>query len=145
MEKATSRIRYYNNENGPVIGVTVKPVIEQDGLYFKDLNGDGKLAVYKDWRKTPEERAKALAEELSPKEKFGLLFLNTWKMGLFQEDKKKVDATGLLNEEIIEKDESIFNVEKSYGTTYTVKEMGIRHLIFRQNPKPEELAAWINQ
>lgn len=145
MEKATSRIRYYNNENGPVIGVTVKPVIEQDGLYFKDLNGDGKLAVYKDWRKTPEERAKALAEELSPKEKFGLLFLNTWKMGLFQEDKEKVDATGLLNEEIIEKDESIFNVEKSYGTTYTVKEMGIRHLIFRQNPKPEELADWINQ
>ena len=66
-------------------------------------------------------------------------------MGLFQEDKEKVDATGLLNEEIIEKDESIFNVEKSYGTTYTVKEMGIRHLIFRQNPKPEDMADWINQ
>ncbi|MBT9778955.1 glycoside hydrolase family 3 protein [Clostridium sp. MCC353] len=145
MEKATSRIRYFKNENGPVIGVTVKPVIEQDGLYFKDLNGDGKLNIYKDWRNTPKERAKALAVELSPEEKFGLLFLNSWKMGLFQEDKTKVDSTGLLDEEIIEKDESIFNVEKSYGTTYTVKEMGIRHLIFRQNPKPEDLADWINQ
>lgn len=145
MEKATSRIRYFKNENGPVIGVTVKPVIEQDGLYFKDLNGDGKLNVYKDWRKTPKERAKALAEELSPEEKFGLLFLNSWKMGLLQEDKTKVDSTGLLDEEMIEKDESIFNVEKSYGTTYTVKEMGIRHFIFRQNPKPEDLADWINQ
>lgn len=145
MEKATNRIRYYKNENGPIIGVTVKPVIQQDGCYFKDLTGEGILKDYMDWRKSPSERAKALAQELSAEEKIGLLFVNTWKMGLFQEDRTKVDETGLLNEEIVEQDESIFNVEKSYGTTYTVKEMGIRHLIFRQNPKPEDLADWINQ
>lgn len=56
-----------------------------------------------------------------------------------------MDESGLLNEEIVEKDESIFNVEKTYGTTYTLKEMGIRHLILRQNPRPEELAEWVNQ
>lgn len=145
MERATSNIRYYKNPDGPVIGVTRKPVIEQDGLYFKDLTGDGILTEYKDWRKSPEERAKALAKALSPEEKIGLLFVNSWKMGQYQEDKEKVDETGLLNEEIVEKDESIFNVEKTYGTTYTLKEMGIRHLILRQNPKPDELADWINQ
>lgn len=145
MKKATSNIRYYHNPDGPVIGVTKKGVIEQDGLYFKDLTGDGVLTTYKDWRKSPEERAGALAKELSVDEKIGLLFINSWKMGQYQEDKEKVDKTGLLNEEIVEKDESIFNVEKTYGTTYTLKELGIRHLILRQNPKPDELADWINQ
>lgn len=145
MERATSNIRYYKNPDGPVIGVTRKPVIEQDGLYFKDLTGDGILTEYKDWRKSPEERANALAKALSPEEKIGLLFVNSWKMGQYQEDKDKVDETGLLNEETVEKDESIFNVEKTYGTTYTLKEMGIRHLILRQNPKPDELVDWINQ
>lgn len=145
MEKATLNIRLYKNPNGPVIGVTTKPVIESEGLYFKDLTGDGVLTTYKDWRKSPKERADALAKELSVDEKIGLLFVNSWKMGIYQEDKEKVDASGLLNEEIVEKDESIFNVEKTYGTTYTLEEMGIRHLILRQNPKPEELTDWINQ
>ena len=74
-KKATEMIRYYKNPNGPTIGVTAKDVIESDGLYFKDLNGDGTLNTYKDWRKTPSERAKALAEELSSEEKIGLLFI----------------------------------------------------------------------
>lgn len=145
MEKATNRIHFYKNSNGPVIGVTTKPVIEKDGLYFKDLTGDGELTVYKDWRKSPEERAEALAQALSVEEKLGLLFVNSWKMGMYQEDRTKVDDSGLLNEETVEKDESIFNVEKTYGTTYTLEKMGIRHLILRQNPKPEELVDWINQ
>ena len=33
MNKASTNIHFYKNENGPVIGVTVKPVIEKDGLY----------------------------------------------------------------------------------------------------------------
>ena len=50
-KKATEMIRYYKNPNGPTIGVTAKDVIQSDGLYFKDLNGDGTLNTYKDWRK----------------------------------------------------------------------------------------------
>lgn len=145
MEKATNNIQYYHNENGPTIGVTKKPVIHQDGLYFKDLTGDGVLTTYKDWRNSPAERAAALAQALSVEEKLGLLFVNSWKMGIFQEDPAKTDASGLLNEEIVEQDESIFNVEKTYGTTHTLKNMHIRHLILRQNPTPEQLTDWINQ
>ena len=145
MKKATSNIRYYKNENGPVVGVTVKPVIEEDGLYFRDLDGNGVLSPCKDWRKPAGERAVDLAGRLSVEEKLGLLFVNSWKMGLGQKDKTKVDESGLLNEEILERDESIFNVEKTYGTTYTLEEMNIRHLILRENPKPEELVDWINQ
>ncbi len=124
MNKASANIRFYKNENGPVIGVTVRPVIEKDGLYFRDLTGDGRLAPYKDWRNTPAVRAASLAAELSADEKIGMLFVNSWKMGIYQEDRAKVDESGLLNEEIVEQDESIFNVEKTYGTTYTLKRNG---------------------
>lgn len=145
MKKATSNIHFYQNENGPKIGVTVKPVIRQDGLYFRDLNGDGILSACKDWRKSPRERAEDLTGRLSVEEKLGLLFVNSGKMGIGQQDKTKVDESGLLDEEIIERDESIFNVEKTYGTTYTLEEMKVRHLILRENAKTEDLVDWINQ
>lgn len=142
---ASELVKYYRNENGPTIGVTVKNAINVDGMYFRDINGDGKLNVYKDWRKSPEERAKALAADLSIDEKIGLLFINSWNMGRFQEDKEHVDETGLLDEKHVKKGESIFSVESTYGTTHTIKEWGIRHLILRQNPKPDELVDWMNQ
>ena len=90
MNKASANICFYKNENGPVIGVTVRPVIEKDGLYFRDLTGDGRLAPYKDWRNTPAVRAASLAAELSADEKIGMLFVNSWKMGIYQEDRTKV-------------------------------------------------------
>ena len=128
-KKATEMIRYYKNPNGPTIGVTAKDVIESDGLYFKDLNGDGTLNTYKDWRKTPSERAKALARgNFPPRKRSVCSSSNSLKMGAYQEDKEAVDTTGLLDEKVIEKDTTIFNAEKYHGTTYTVKDMGIRHL-----------------
>lgn len=144
-ETATTRVRYYQNENGPTIGVTVKDVIKEGNLYFKDLNGDGKLSIYKDWRNSAESRAKDLVKELSIDEKIGLLFINSLKMGIFQEDKENVDATGLLDEKYVEKNSSIFAMDTFHGTTYSIKEMGVRHFILRDNPKPDELVDWINE
>lgn len=143
--KASDKIRYYNNENGPVIGVTQKEPICVNGLYFRDINGDGKLTVSNDWRKSPKERAKALAEELSVDEKIGLIFLSSWKMGIEQEDKEFVDETGLLDEKPVEKGSSIFAVNSTEGTTVMMKEKHVREFILRSNPKPDELADWINE
>ena len=143
--KATEHVNVYKNENGPEIGVTKKGVIEQDGLYFKDINGDGKLNAYKDWRNAPEDRAAALTKELPLEQKLGLLFVNSWKMGVEQKDENLLDESGLLNEEIVEKDASIFSVEKTYGTTYSLEELKLRNFIIRNNPTPEELVDWINQ
>ena len=53
------------NEDGPVIGVADKAkLIQVDGFAFKDLNGNGKLDLWEDWRKSPEDRAAALAAEM---------------------------------------------------------------------------------
>lgn len=48
-------------------------LIEDGGYMFKDLNKNGEIDVYEDWRKTPEERAKDLAAQLSIEEIAGLM------------------------------------------------------------------------
>ena len=53
------------NDGGPVIGVADKAkLIQVDGYCFKDLNGNGKLDLWEDWRQDPEARAEALAAEM---------------------------------------------------------------------------------
>ena len=44
-----------------------------DGYAFKDLNRNGLLDPYEDWRLTPEERAVDLAGQLSTEEIAGLM------------------------------------------------------------------------
>ena len=48
-------------------------LIEQDGLFFKDLSRDGKLDKYEDWRLSPEERAKDLASKMTVEQMAGLM------------------------------------------------------------------------
>ncbi len=48
-------------------------LIEQDGLYFKDLERTGKLLPYEDWRLSAWERAKDLAGRLTVEEIAGLM------------------------------------------------------------------------
>ncbi len=45
------------------------PLIEQDGLLFKDLNKNGILDPYEDWRLSAKERANDLVEKMSYEEK----------------------------------------------------------------------------
>ena len=55
-------------------------VIEQDGLYFKDLERTGSLVPYADWRLSPDERAKDLASRLSVEEIAGLMLYSPHQM-----------------------------------------------------------------
>ena len=66
----------FHNENGPDIGVTTCGIIVRDGLYFKDMDNSGKPAPYKDWRLSPEERAKDMVAHLRLDQQAGLV-LNT--------------------------------------------------------------------
>ena len=53
------------NEGGPTLGVAdTSKIIQVDGFAFKDLNGNGKLDFWEDWRQSPEDRAAALAKEI---------------------------------------------------------------------------------
>ena len=53
------------------------PIIERDGLRFKDLNRSGALDAYEDWRLTPEARARDLTGRMTLEEKAGTMMHGT--------------------------------------------------------------------
>ncbi|MBQ7455084.1 MAG: glycoside hydrolase family 3 protein [Clostridia bacterium] len=53
-------------------GVTA--LLEADGLLFKDMNGNGALDAYEDWRLPAQERAENLLAQMDAYEKAGTLF-----------------------------------------------------------------------
>ncbi len=67
--------KFTNEDGGAVIGVmdTAKK-IQVDGYAFRDMNGNGKLDLWEDWRQTDEDRAAALAEALPAEECINLMF-----------------------------------------------------------------------
>ena len=128
----------------PELEVRSKKIIKVDGLEFKDLNGDGKLDPYEDWRLSPQERAENLVSLMTLDEKVGMMLINTRKMGLSQEDKSKTSHDGVLDEGIVEKGENIFAASKIYGTTHTIESMHLRHFILRDGWSAAEMAEWVN-
>ena len=139
------QITFKQNTYGPTIGASSKQILQVGTGYFKDSNGNGKLDPYEDWRLDSETRAKDLVSQMTIDDKIGMVFNNSRGMGINQADKTKVDGTGLLDEAENLKDTSIFGVTSSMGTTDTITELRLRHFILRQNPQPEDMAAWINQ
>ena len=53
-------------------GVTT--ILEVDGYKFKDLNKNGSLDIYEDWRKSTDERVADLLSQMTVEEEVGLLF-----------------------------------------------------------------------
>jgi len=61
----------------PTLGTRSAPVIEVGGLKFKDLDGDGQLSPYEDWRLPAGERAADLVSRMTLEEKAGLMLIDT--------------------------------------------------------------------
>jgi len=53
------------------------PVLKQDGLEFKDLNRNGVLDPYEDWRLSPDQRARDLVARMTLEEKAGTMMHGT--------------------------------------------------------------------
>ena len=73
-DKYQVNLKTKENPDGPRLCMAEdsgKGFMEQDGLYFKDLVGDGKLYPYEDWRLTAQERAEDLASRLNVEEMLG--------------------------------------------------------------------------
>ena len=135
---------WVENEDGPTIGYTVKGVLEVDGKFFKDSNGNGELDPYEDWRLDDEERARDLVSRMSVDEKIGMMVINSRGMGINVEDKSQTSMDGLLEEVEDIQDTSIFGTTSKLGTLDTIRTLHLRHFILRQNPSPGDLAQWIN-
>ena len=88
------------NEGGETLGYSKDSgvsIIEQDGYAFKDLDQDGELDVYEDWREDDNTRAADLASKLTGEEIAPLLTHGGWySFGseLGEQDQTYFDAGG---------------------------------------------------
>ncbi len=62
-----------SQRDGATLGYSSAQLIEKDGYLFKDLDRDGELDPYEDWRLNMRERAEDLAGKLSIEEIAGLM------------------------------------------------------------------------
>ena len=84
----------FHNENGPTIGVTTCGVIVRDGLYFKDMDNDGILSPYEDWRNDDETRAADMVAHLPLRQQAGLVLNTLWNTPLSMTREGARDAQG---------------------------------------------------
>jgi len=163
------------NSNGknpiqPVLGHRSVNILKIANLEFKDLNKNGQLDKYEDWRLSPEERSADLLSKMSVEEKAGFMLINTISMI----GAKKAEAEGLVASDfsetssqqrggfgatpaIKEADKTqatpaatgfagvIANMGGAGGVTKFVKEYNNRHFIYRMTESAKNTAEWANK
>lgn len=126
----------------PELGTRSVSIIKKGGLEFKDLNKNGKLDKYEDWRLTPEQRAADLLGQMTIDEKIGFMIISQINMGPqgTSELNERDQVTNRNNFTGEAADESI-NVS---GTTKGIMERHLRHFILRANAPARIMAEWAN-
>ena len=148
--KASENFKTYLNPNGPTITTVARPVIEKDGLYFKDIDGSGEVSAVNDWHLSAEERAAAYVKQMTVDEKIGQLFISDWRMGPKYPSARipshvaSPDESGVLDEAEVHQ-KTIFGEQHLPGTTTLLKDWFARHTILRENAQPDDLADYLNQ
>ena len=149
-QKASNSFKLYRNINGPDITTVKRPVIEHEGLYFKDIDGSGTVSEVNDWRLSPSQRAAAYVKQMTVDEKIGQLFISDWRMGpkypsfRLKGHTPVPDESGLVDEAEVHQ-KNIFGEQHLPGTSTLIKEWFARHTILRENAQPEDLADYLNQ
>jgi beta-glucosidase len=139
----------------PVLGHRSVQLITADGLQFKDLNKNGKLDKYEDWRLPNEARANDLVEKMSVEEKVGFMLISTTRLkndgSAMGANRSKDSVSSDFNEEDQVQNTNMFTrkplptaMMMSAGTTKGVKEFHLRHFIFRANVSAKTTATWAN-
>ena len=118
------------------ISARVKPIVEEGRLRFRDLNGNGVLDPYEDWRLSPAERAEDLVARMTPEEKIGLMVINSRRMGISQPDPELTSHDGALDEQYhrIKNDPHNTAGLPYEGTTQQITDLHMRHFIMRETP-----------
>ncbi len=65
----------------PTLGARSKPILTVDGLQYKDLNANGSVDRYEDWRLSTDERVNDLLSKMTLDEKAGMMLIDTLNPG----------------------------------------------------------------
>ena len=147
---ASKNIKYFDNINGPTITTVERNVFCVDGLYFKDIDGTGKLSKVNDWRLPAKVRADEYVKLLTTDEKIAQLFISDWRMGPKYKNPRipnhipTPDESGILDDAEVHQ-ETIFGKQDLPGTTTLIKEWFSRHTILRDNATAIDICDYLNQ
>ncbi|WP_225309589.1 glycoside hydrolase family 3 protein [Larkinella humicola] len=143
----------------PALASRSVKILTQKGLTFKDLNKNGTLDRYEDWRLPVETRVKDLIGQMTLEEKVGFMLISTTRMGgdnAFQQNapaagRGPTEITSAFNEEDLVQPNNIFTrkplpvpIMSAAGTTKAVTQFHLRHFILRANPSAQTIADWAN-
>jgi len=64
----------------PFLGHKTVTLLNLEGFQFKDLNKNGKLDKYEDWRLSNDTRAKDLLTKMSVEDKVGFMLISTSRL-----------------------------------------------------------------
>ncbi len=119
----------------PVLGARSVHALEVGGLKFKDLNKNGRLDPYEDWRRPLEARVNDLLTRMTLEEKAGLMVSPTLPMG----------PNGTVNEDPRGVPGNPFGGGTAQpGTTDLILARHIRQFINRVNTTPRTMVTWLN-
>jgi beta-glucosidase len=138
----------------PVLGHRTVPLLTINNLQFKDLNRNGQLDRYEDWRLTPATRAKDLVSKMSVEQKVGFMLISTTRLKndwSFEAPKNTEPITADFNETDLIQTINMFSkqplpiaIMSAAGTTKAVTQYHLRHFILRVNTATKTIAAWSN-
>lgn len=138
----------------PQLGYRSAKILKANGLEFKDLNKNGKLDKYEDWRLPVESRAKDLVAQMTLEEKVGFMLISTTRLAgdyVFQPNAPKGEISSGFNEEDLVQTTNMFtrkplefSILSAAGTTKAVNQIHQRHFILRANTNAKTIAEWSN-
>jgi len=142
-EKINGTISIVTNKGGQTLGYSTNSgikIITVGGFAFKDLNKNGKLDKYEDWRLPVEERAKDLATKMSVEQIAGLMLYsahqaipaNARGFGAGTYGGKPIDSSGMQPYDISDQ-------QKKF-----LKDDNLRHVLVTRVMSPEVAAKWNN-
>jgi beta-glucosidase len=142
------------NPTQPKLGYRTAKILRKNNLEFKDLNQNGKIDKYEDWRLPIEKRVQDLVAKMTIEEKVGFMLISTSRLAgdfSFQQNAPKVEITNGFNEEDLVQSVNMFSKKplpypmlSAAGTTKGVTKNHLRHFILRANTSAKVLAEWAN-
>src|SRR5438067_2423133 len=131
------------NKIGPALGYSLSSgvkILSVDGLYFKDLNKNGRVDKYEDWRLPIEVRAKDLASKMTIEQIAGLMLYsihqaipaNPTGFGAGTYNGKPLKESGLQPYDLTDQQKKFLS------------EDNLRHILVTRVLSPEVASRWNN-
>ncbi|HTL07229.1 MAG TPA: glycoside hydrolase family 3 protein [Chitinophagaceae bacterium] len=140
----------------PRLGYRSVKLLTINGLQFKDLNRNGRLDRYEDWRLSYEQRAKDLLSKMTMEEKAGFMLISSTALknessfggqgtpaAAISSDFNEEDRVSTTN--VFTRKPLPYPIMNIAGTTKGVTQFHLRHFILRANTSARIIATWANK